>query len=99
MRLTLLVLVFLLVPAIVQAYCGDGVCNVVAGESRRSCCDDCPCGYSMICTETGSCEFAEVSNQQITGHATYLYGFEPVLAGLVALMAVGVLVLYKFRSS
>ena len=98
MRVAFLAIAFLIASSAVCAYCGDGVCNTVAGESRSSCCEDCACGSGMVCLESGDCDFAQ-EEVQITGRAiTHLYGFDGWFAALVAAMAVGVLVLYKLRT-
>ncbi|MBR9679158.1 MAG: hypothetical protein GON13_02735 [Nanoarchaeota archaeon] len=98
MRSAFFAIAFLVAVSSVFAYCGDGVCNTVAGESRSSCCEDCACSSSMVCLENGDCGFAQ-EELQITGKAvTRLYGFDGWFAALVAAMAVGVLVLYKLRT-
>jgi hypothetical protein len=97
MRKAVFAIMCLLAASTVIAYCGDDVCNVLAGETRNSCCDDCACGFGMECSDQGVCVFPDEA-PQITGRvATRFYGFEGWFAALVAAMAVGVVVLYMLR--
>lgn len=97
MRKSVVLLALLLMPVIVQAYCGDGVCNVAAGETRNTCCADCPCGFAMDCSDDGVCVFPEAPVQITGGAITHLYGFEGAFAAMVAGVAITVIVLYKLR--
>lgn len=97
MRTLFFSLALLLVVGNVLAYCGDGVCNTVAGESRSSCCSDCACGYNQVCSDSESCVAVAHPTVQVTGYVSRLYGFDGWFAILVAVLSMFVLLLYKFK--
>jgi len=101
MRAFILAILSLAMIANVWAYCGDGVCNVVAGESRTNCCTDCSCGYQSECSDSGACvlssEGVKFTGGAVSEPVSRLYGFDGAYAALVATLAIGVLVLYKLR--